>query len=97
MGLETAERKGVMSALIDIGTLITRSPDTCGGRPRIAGTRFSVQQAAVLAKEGLTVEEIVREYDYLNVAQVYAALAYYYANQAEIETYLAEEEEEYDR
>jgi uncharacterized protein (DUF433 family) len=86
-----------MSTLTDIGTLITRSPDACGGRPRIAGTRFSVQQAAVLAKEGLTVEEIVKEYDSLTIAQVHAALAYYYANQAEIETYLSEEAAEYDR
>ena len=86
-----------MPTITDIGMLIVRSPDTCGDRPRIAGTRFSVQQAAVLHKEGLSAEEIVKEYDFLNLAQVYAALAYYYANREEIERYLAEEAAEYDR
>jgi uncharacterized protein (DUF433 family) len=92
-----SREKVVMPTLIDIGTLITRSPDVCGDRPRVTGTRFSVQQAAVLTKEGLTVEEIVKEYDSLTIAQVHAALAYYHANQSEIEAYLAEEEAEYER
>lgn len=74
-----------------------RSPDVCGDRPRIAENRFSVQQAAVLHKEGLSAAEIVKEYDFLNLAQIYASLAYYYANQEEIELYLAEEVAEYDR
>lgn len=72
-------------------------PDTCGGRPRIANTRFSVQQVAALTQEGLSAAEVVREYSFLSLAQVHAALAYYYANQAEIDAYLAEEVEEYDR
>jgi Protein of unknown function (DUF433) len=46
---------------------------------------------AVLHKEGLSAAEIVKEYDFLSLAQVYAALAYYYANQEEIEMYLVEE------
>lgn len=86
-----------MSTITDIGTLIVRTPETCGGRPRIAGRRVSVQQMAVLSKKGLSAEEIVNEYEFLNLAQVYAALAYYHANKDEIEAYLAEEEAEYDR
>jgi hypothetical protein len=31
----------------DIGTLIVKSPETLGGRPRIAGTRVSVQRIKV--------------------------------------------------
>jgi uncharacterized protein (DUF433 family) len=86
-----------MQTITDIGTLIARTPDTCGNRPRIAGTRFSVQQVAVLHKEGLSPQEIVNEYEFLTLAQVYAALAYYYANREEIEAYLAAEEAEYER
>lgn len=82
---------------IDIGTLIVKTPETCGGRPRIAGRRLSVQQVSVLYKEGLSPEEIAEEFDSLTLAQVHAALAYYYANTAEIEAYLAEERAEYDR
>ena len=29
---------------IDIATLVVKSPDTLGGRPRLAGTRLSVQE-----------------------------------------------------
>ncbi|NER39151.1 MAG: DUF433 domain-containing protein [Oscillatoria sp. SIO1A7] len=69
---------------IDIGTLIVQTPGVCGGRSRIAGRRLSVQQVAVLYKEGLSPEEIAEEFDSLTLAQVHAALAYYYANTAEI-------------
>lgn len=86
-----------MSAAVDIGTLIVKTPDTCGGRPRIAGRRLSVQQIAVLYKQRLAPEQIAEEYAGLTFAEVYAALAYYHANQDEIETYLAEEQAEYDR
>lgn len=86
-----------MQTITDIGSLIVRTSDICGGRPRIAATRFSVQQVAVLHKQGLSAEAIVNEYEFLNLAQVYAALAYYHANQQEIEAYLAEEAVEYDR
>lgn len=85
-----------MTTTIDIGTLIVKTPDTCGGRPRIASRRLSVQQIAVLhTREKLTPEKIKEEYDGLTLAEVHAALAYYYANTEEIETYLAEEKAEY--
>jgi len=86
-----------MATITDITTLIVRSPETCGNSPRIAGTRISVQQIATLHKQGLSVTDIIAEYEFLNLAQVYTALAYYYANQAEIEADLAEEEAVYDR
>ena len=86
-----------MTVTIDIGTLIVRTPGICGGRPRIAGRRLSVQQIAVLSQQGLSPQDIVQEYDALTLAQVHAALAYYHANTDEIETYLAEERAESDR
>lgn len=84
-----------MATSVDIGTLIVSTPGTCGGRPRIAGKRFSVEQVAALNKEGLNPQQILEEYDFLTLAEVHAALAYYYANQAEIEQYLADEQAEY--
>ncbi|TAG51079.1 MAG: DUF433 domain-containing protein [Oscillatoriales cyanobacterium] len=80
---------------IDIGTLVVSTPETCGGRPRIAGTRISIAQIAVWNKEGLSVEEILEEIPYLDLAQVYAALSYYHANRNEIEADLAAELAEY--
>ena len=43
---------------------------------------------------GLIPEEIVRKFGHLSLAQVHAALAYYYANKTEVDTDLAAEERE---
>jgi len=48
-------------------------------------------------KLGRSPEDIVETFGHLNLAQVYAALSYYYANQAEIDTQIEEEEEEEER
>lgn len=82
---------------VDIGTMITRSPDIRGGRPRIAGTGTTVQRIVVLYQLGLSPDEIVSEFGHLNYAQVFAALAYYHANREEIETAIAEDEAAGDR
>ncbi|MEZ2224950.1 MAG: DUF433 domain-containing protein [Microcoleus sp.] len=82
---------------IDIGTLVVSTPETCGGRPRIAGTRISIAQIAVWHQQGMSPETILEEISYLNLAQIYAALSYYHANRKEIEADLAAELAEYDR
>jgi uncharacterized protein (DUF433 family) len=84
-----------MATLTDIGTLITRSPDIDRSRPMITGTKTSVRRVAVLYKQGASAEEIARRMSHLNLAQIYAALAYYHANRDEIEADLAEEDAEY--
>lgn len=48
-------------------------------------------------KQGITPEQMVDNWGYLSLAQVYAALAYYYANKEEIESILTADEAEYDR
>lgn len=77
----------------DIGSLITRSPGICGGRPRIAGTGVSVRRVAVLSRQGLSPEEIAAQIGHLTLAQVYAALTYFYLNRDEIDADLRSEEE----
>jgi uncharacterized protein (DUF433 family) len=86
-----------VSQSIDIGTLITRSPDIRGGRPIIAGTGVTVRRIVVWYKLGLTPEEIPDRIGHLTLAQVYAALTYYHANRDEIEADLAQEEAEAER
>ena len=76
---------------IDIGTLIVRSPEIRGGRPRIAGTGITVSRIVGWYKLGLSPEEIASQIPHLTLAQVYAALTYYHANREEIEQDLAEE------
>jgi uncharacterized protein (DUF433 family) len=78
------------TAPIDIGMLISKSPDVYHGRTVIAGTRIPVMIIAGIYKEGLTPEQIAEE-KYLTLAQVYAALTYYHANQSAIEKEIEEE------
>ena len=81
-------------ATLDIGILITRSPDMRGGRPRIAGTGVTVKRVVGWYKLGLDPEEIAEELGHLTLAQVHAALAYYHANREEIEFDAAADESE---
>jgi uncharacterized protein (DUF433 family) len=58
----------------------------CGGKPRIAGTRFKVQQVAIeYVHAARTVEQILKSHPHLNLAQIHAALSYHYDHQNEIE------------
>jgi len=82
---------------VDIGSLIVCSSNMQHGRPRIAGTGTTVHRIAIWYKLGYSPEEMVRKYPHLTLAQVHAALAYYHANQAEIEAGIAADEAEYER
>ena len=88
---------GATAPAVDIGSLIVRTPDVRGGRPRIAGTGVTVRRIAGWYKLGLSPEEIADEFGHLSLAAVHAALAYYHANREEIEADLAAEEAEADR
>jgi uncharacterized protein (DUF433 family) len=76
--------------------MLTRSADICGGRIRLDGTRITVHRIATLYKQGQSAEEIAETYPHLSLGQVYAALAYYHANRAEIESELAAADALYD-
>ncbi|HLT48181.1 MAG TPA: DUF433 domain-containing protein [Rubricoccaceae bacterium] len=86
-----------METTVDIGDLITRSPEIHGGRPRIAGTGVTVQRIVGWYRLGLSPEEIADRLGHLSLAQVHAALAYYHANRTEIDTDLAAEQRAYER
>jgi uncharacterized protein (DUF433 family) len=85
-----------MATVTGIGSLIARRPDIRGGRPCIAGTGVSVRRIAQWHNMGLIPEEIARKFGHLSLAQVHAALAYYHANQAEIDADLEAEARESD-
>ena len=82
---------------VDIGSLISCTPGVVGGRPCVTGTRTSVRAIAIFYKQGFSPEEIAEQYEHLGLAQVYAALTYYHANQAVIEADIAAEDAEYER
>jgi uncharacterized protein (DUF433 family) len=74
--------------------MIVKTPGTCGGRPRIAGTRIKVEHVYNwVERQGMTPAQVVKEYPHLSMAQVYAALAYYWSHQDEIQRDITEGEE----
>ncbi len=84
-----------MASVTEIGSLISRRPEIRGGRPCVAGTSVSVRRIARWHNMGQIPEEIVQTFGgHLSLAQVHAALAYYFANQAEIDSDLAADDRE---
>jgi uncharacterized protein (DUF433 family) len=58
---------------------IAIAPGFCGGKPHIAGHRIKVQHIAAWHEQcGMSPDEIVAEHPGLSLAEVHAALAYYY-------------------
>ncbi|MCZ6679876.1 MAG: DUF433 domain-containing protein [Candidatus Poribacteria bacterium] len=67
------------------------TPGTCGGKPRIAGHRIRVQDIVIDYEHwGRSPEEIVNQLP-ITLADVHAALVYYYDNQEEIRQDIREE------
>ncbi|UBF29469.1 DUF433 domain-containing protein [Kovacikia minuta CCNUW1] len=83
-----------MKTITDIGTLIVETPGTCGGRPRIVGSRITVQFIVTEIKAGVTPEEILEDKPHLTLGGIYAALAYYHANKESLDAEFAAYEEE---
>jgi uncharacterized protein (DUF433 family) len=75
----------------ELGSMIVRAPDIIGGKPHIRGHRVGVHRVAGWWKRGLGIEEIAEELPTLSSAEIFAALAYYHLNKAEIDGYLEEE------
>jgi uncharacterized protein (DUF433 family) len=72
---------------------IARTPGVCGGRACIAGHRIRV--ADVVAwheRRGYSPDEIVALFPGLTLADVHAALAYYFDHRSEIEADLQADE-----
>jgi uncharacterized protein (DUF433 family) len=75
---------------------IEMTPGVCGGKPRIAGHRIRVQDIVIDYEHlGLSPEEIVSQLPTITLADVHAALAYYYDNKEEIRQSIREDEESY--
>lgn len=61
------------------------TPGVAGSKPRIAGHRITVQNVVIWHERlGKSADEIATQYD-LTLADVYAALAYYFDHRAEID------------
>jgi uncharacterized protein (DUF433 family) len=73
---------------------ITKTPGVCGGKACIAGHRIRVMDVVVWHEmRGMCPEEIVYNFPGITLADVHAALAYYFDNRAEIDADFRHERE----
>ena len=72
---------------------IEATPGIAGGKPRVAGHRITVQDVVIWHERmGLSADEIATEYG-LSLAEVYAALSYYYDHREEIDQAIRADED----
>jgi uncharacterized protein (DUF433 family) len=72
---------------------ITKRPGVRGGKACIDDTRISVVDVVALLKQGLGDQQIVERYPSLSLAQIHAAISYYYENREELEANLAKDDD----
>jgi uncharacterized protein (DUF433 family) len=57
-----------------------------GGRPVIKGTKFPVRSVVnYVLHQGISPEELVKEFSHLTLVQVYDALSFYYDNKESVD------------
>ncbi len=65
---------------------IVKVEGVCGGEAIIENTRIAVWQlVGYYYQTGLSVEEIIADWDYLSPAAVFSALGYYHDNKDEVD------------
>lgn len=67
------------------------------GVVRVGSTRVTLETVIAAFHAGATAETIVQQYPTLRLADVYAVIGYYLHHQAEVDTYLGEQQQESDR
>ena len=76
---------------------IVSTPETCGGKPRIAGSRIRVKDVVIWhVYQGMSPAEIVSKWPHLTLASVYAALAFYYDRREELNAEIAADQAWYE-
>ena len=69
--------------------------DERAGGYYVAGTRISLDSIVHAFRRGESPETICQNFELLRLEEVYGAIAYYLANQAEIDTYLIRQNEKW--
>ncbi len=83
--MQSAASNEVYMAAKTLDQHIAITPGIAGGKPRIAGHRITVQNIVIWHERmDKSVDEIATDYD-LALADIYAALAYYFDHRAEID------------
>jgi uncharacterized protein (DUF433 family) len=83
-----------MSAIIADPVPLTADAD---GVIRVGGTRVTLDTVVAAFREGTPAETIADQYPSLELADVYATIAYYLRHRTEVENYLARAREQAER
>src|SRR3954465_12742739 len=101
--METTQTTGTASdaeqpqAFPVIAEHIVSTKDTCGGAPRIAGTRIRVKDIVIWhLLQGMSLEDIIAGWPHLTLAGIHSALAYYYDHKAQVDAELEADEAWYE-
>jgi uncharacterized protein (DUF433 family) len=70
---------------------ISIDADICSGHPRVAGTRIRVANVVLWIEQGQSPDEIVVAHPQLSLADVYAAMAFYFDNRQEMDRLIKED------
>jgi uncharacterized protein (DUF433 family) len=62
--------------LMNLGERITTDPNICHGKPCIRGLRYPVEMILELLSSGMTIEEILADYEDLEREDILAALSF---------------------
>ncbi|HXG23513.1 MAG TPA: DUF433 domain-containing protein [Chthonomonadales bacterium] len=90
--MSTSERKVRRTAYPHI----VKIAGVCGGQAVIEGTRMAVWHiVGYYYRVGMSVEDILAEWNFLTPAQVFSALAYYHDHREEIDRVRAQNSYEY--
>jgi uncharacterized protein (DUF433 family) len=85
-----------MAVTFDIGSLLDSDPAYWEGRPFVRGKRVTVQRIAIAHARGESASQIADDYD-LELAEVHAALTYYFVNKDQIDADVAAYDAETER
>ena len=73
---QTAEQLAAKQLVVAIDERITLNTEVCGGKPTIRNMRFTVVQMLDLLASGMTAEEVLADYPFLERADIEACLRY---------------------
>jgi uncharacterized protein (DUF433 family) len=62
--------------MFPLGDRITIDPEICHGKPCICGLRYPVEVILELLSSGMTIEDILADYEDLEREDIFAALAF---------------------
>jgi uncharacterized protein (DUF433 family) len=77
--------RSMSAATIDIDNLLEARDGFRSGRPCLRGTGITVHTIVAYHLQGMAPDEILDGFPHATLAGIHAALAYYYAHEAEIE------------